>query len=370
MNRIVAKLRKHILAVLIVLVLAALGVTLSLSTSAASFVISLEAEAGSPGSSTVTLNSPAASGGSFVRFGGGSSGASTTPNFKIAVVGDSDISTNAKAVLNVIKNEGAQMVLHVGDFDYIDNPSSWNTQTTSVLGQNFPMMATIGNHDTTRIPDYQTEINKRSAGMACTGNRALRAICKMNGLVVVEEGIGAVYGRDNATEVSFVRDAMAANSSSLWKICAWHEQMRAMQVGPKTDSTGWLVWEECRKAGAIVFTGHDHNYQRTKTLTSFTEQTVDPTCNTVAVACVGPNRSFHILSGAGGYEIRSQERCLPTTPPYGCKGEWAKLYTLSQGGKYGATFVTFNVDGNPKLARGYFKDISGTVVDQFEIRRD
>jgi PKD repeat protein len=73
------------------------------------------------------------------------------------------------------------------------------------------------------------------------------------------------------------------------------------------------------------------------------------------------------VSGLGGRGIRDQLRCLPATYPYGCSGEWASIYTASQGADEGALFIEFYVDGNPRKGRGYFKDISGEVIDQFTI---
>ena len=49
---------------------------------------------------------------------------------------------------------------------------------------------------------------------------------------------------------------------------------------------------------------------------------------------------------------------------------WASIYTTNQGANFGAQFVTFNVDGNPKKARSYFKTISGTTIDNFVIFAD
>ena len=49
--------------------------------------------------------------------------ASETPrDFKAAFVGDMDMSADSKAVLRLIKSEGADFVLHVGDLDYHDSP--------------------------------------------------------------------------------------------------------------------------------------------------------------------------------------------------------------------------------------------------------
>lgn len=369
MKAVTQRLKAYKFPLIIVAVLVFVGLMMIVSSQAQSFVISREAELGSVGAPAVTVPSASASGGSYVSFQSGSSGTSTTPNFKVAFLGDQGVNSNAKAVLSLIKAQGADLIVHLGDFDYGNNPSAWESQTTSIMGSTFPQMAVIGNHDD-NVAGYQAQIAKRTAPATCSGSRGVRAVCKMNGLVVIEEGIGVTSGSNNSTDVSFVRDTLAANSSALWKVCAWHEQMAAMQVGGKGDSTGWDVFEECRKAGALVFTGHEHSYQRTKTLTSFANQTVDPTCNTVAVVCVGPNRSFTAVSGLAGIGVRDQRRCMPSTPPYGCKGEWASVYTTNQGAKYGALFITFNVNNNPKLAKAEFRNISNQVIDSFEIRRD
>ena len=58
--------------------------------------------------------------------------------------------------------------------------------------------------------------------------------------------------------------------------------------------------------------------------------------------------------------------------PYGCKGEWAKIYTKKQDARFGALFITFHVDGDPKKARGEFFNIKDpqTPIDSFTITAD
>ena len=138
---------------------------------------------------------------------------------------------------------------------------------------------------------------------------------------------------------------------------------------PREDDVGWGAYAEAIRGGAIVATGHEHSYARTRTLVDAENQTVDPSCSDAVQLCVGPGRSFVFQSGLGGRSIRRQKRCLPTTFPYGCNGEWASIYTSSQGAKYGALFIVFNVEGNPNRARGYFKNIAGVVVDSFTVVR-
>ncbi len=98
-----------------------------------------------------------------------------------------------------------------------------------------------------------------------------------------------------------------------------------MQIGGKGSSTGWEVYEECKMGGAIIATGHEHSYSRTKTLTSTESQIVDPDWPQVGEVRVAEGATFVFVSGLGGGSIRDQERCLPDAFPYGCNGEWASI---------------------------------------------
>jgi hypothetical protein len=40
------------------------------------------------------------------------------PDFKVAFIGDQGLTDDSKEVLRLIRDEGAEMVLHQGDFDY------------------------------------------------------------------------------------------------------------------------------------------------------------------------------------------------------------------------------------------------------------
>src|SRR3989344_8771310 len=71
----------------------------------------------------------------------------TPPNFKVAFIGDSGAGNNFQSVLNLIKAEGAQMVLHQGDFDYSAGPQLWMDKINNTLGATFPYLGSDGNHD-------------------------------------------------------------------------------------------------------------------------------------------------------------------------------------------------------------------------------
>ena len=299
----------------------------------------------------------------------------TDPNLKIAFIGDTGHGSSQQAVLSLIKSEGAQAVLHQGDFDYGDDPAGFWASVDNVLGPTFPYFASVGNHDmrswpTTVHPSYAQFLEDRMERIGVkpdnTDLNGEKYSIEFRGLKVVFVGQEKTGDRVYAPYIQ----SQLKNDNHIWKVCSWHKNMAAMQVGGKIDEMGWGVYEACKNAGAIIATGHEHSYERTKTLVSIQNQTTDPESPDPNRLTVGPGKTFVFVSGLGGESIRIQKRCLPSTPPYGCKGEWAKIYTSNQQAKFGALFITFNVDGNPNKAHGYFKNIVGKVVDEFDINKD
>lgn len=322
------------------------------------------------GSTTITATSEGVSGTASITVstttGGG--GGSTAPNLKVAFIADQGSGSDAIAVLQLIRDEGADMVLHQGDFDYENDPNLWESNVNSVLGENFPYFASVGNHDDNNFygaGGYQEKLQQRVdriADATCTGDLGVNSSCEYQGLFFVLSGVGTL-GDGHET---YIRDQLTADNST-WRVCSWHKNQEAMQVGGKSNSVGWEAYETCRELGAIIATGHEHSYSRTKTLTSTEFQTVDPDWSDPGALRVTAGATFVFVAGLGGASIRDQERCLPTTYPYGCNGEWASIYTSNQNAQHGALFIEFHVDGDPNKARGYFKDIDGQVVDQFTV---
>ncbi|MCI0695695.1 discoidin domain-containing protein [candidate division KSB1 bacterium] len=291
--------------------------------------------------------------------------AQTTPiNFKIAFIGDQGSGREARAVLNLIKNEGAAAVVHSGDFDYHDNPQAWDNLITSILGANFPYFASIGNHDDSNFygpGGYQFFMAERMnrLGITWNGDLGVQSSFKYNGIFFV---LTAPDVTGSGHDI-YIREVLAADSS-VWSISSWHKNMRLMQVGSKSNETGWEVYEESRKGGAIIATAHEHSYSRTHLLSSCQSQTVASFSDTLILTkdnVATPQdegRSFVFVSGLGGNSIRAQK----------LSGNWwASIYTSTQGANHGALFGTFNANGVPNRAEFYFKDINGVVPDSFVV---
>ncbi len=206
----------------------------------------------------------------------------TEANLKIAFIGDVGNGADQRAVLNLIKSEGAQAVLHQGDFDYHSDPVGFWSSVDNILGANFPYFVSVGNHDvskwpTTASPSYARMQFDRLTRMGVTPdslelNNEMYSLT-FKGLKVVF--VGEEKGTGDAVYAPYIRDQLKSDNH-VWKVCSWHRNMNAMQVGDKTDDMGWGVYEACRENGAIIATGHEHSYERTKTLTSIWNQVVDP----------------------------------------------------------------------------------------------
>ena len=289
-------------------------------------------------------------------------------NFRMAFIGDQGLGPDAVSVLNLIKQEGAQAVMHSGDLDYVDDPAAWEAQINSVLGANFPYFVSIGNHDELAWSGpngYQQFLESRfnRLGISWSGRLGVKSSFHYKGIFFVITPPGIASGFDDGASDIYIRDQLVADTS-VWSICSFHKNMRLMQIGGKTDETGWGVYEEARKGGAIIATGHEHSYSRTHLLSSMSSQTVASTSNTLHLT---EGNSFAFVSGLGGHSIRAQlltgnwwasayaSTCLPGDP------------ICQPNASSGALFGVFNVDGQPNKAAFYFKDINGRVVDQFVV---
>jgi len=280
----------------------------------------------------------------------------------VAFIGDQGTTGNSRAVLRMIKQQGADMVLHQGDLGYRNDPESWDAMITDILGGDFPYFASIGNHDTKTWSGprgYQARLRARLAriaGATCSGDLGVRSACTYRGLFFILSGIGTEPDddRDNPDHIAFIKDQLAETDAT-WRICSWHKNQNAMQLGDKPDAVGWQAYEACREGGAIVATGHEHSYSRTYLMDNFETQSV---ASSSRVLVLEKGKSFAFVSGLGGSSIRGEKR----------DGDWwADRYTKVQGADYGALFCTFNANGDANRALCHFRDIRGRVVDRFEI---
>ncbi len=297
----------------------------------------------------------------------------TTPeNFKVAFIGDTGYRENFRRVLELIKNENTDLVLHQGDLGYNENdPESdqlWLNVIEEILDSAytsgiFPYFYSIGNHEVPRWEEaggYRDMLKERFEAfnidyIGTEEQLGSKTAFYYNNLFITHAAPGIREEFTGNNHWLFLNRYLG-NSNSLWKICSWHKNQRAMQSEDGSDETGWEVYETCRENGALIMTGHSHTYSRTHVLSDMSEQEM---ADTESPLVIKPGQTIAFVSGLGGRSIREQEN-FDTS-------HFASIYTSSQNADYGALFIEFNVDNNPRKARGYFKNIDNEIIDEFEL---
>lgn len=282
-------------------------------------------------------------------------GSGTETGTKIAFIGDTNAGSNFQRVLDLIKREGAQLTLAMGDTVYAPGlESTWDNRVRTTLGNSDPALVVVGNHDVddgdwgTVRSLGQARLGRQSA-VTCSGTYGERATCRLNNVFIVVSGVGT-RGTQSDQE-SFIANSLANAPAGAWRICAWHKNQRLMQVGAKTDEVGWTAYENCRQRGALIMTGHEHSYSRTHLLSSMQNRTIADSSSPYTLT---NGRTIAVVTGIGGVDIRDQE----------LSGDWwGKIYTSTQGATHGALFGTFYSD----RAEFYLKNVDGAVVDTFTV---
>lgn len=320
-------------------------------------------ESGSSGgsSSGASTSGGSSSGGpSSGSSSGGSSGApavvpgATEANLKVAFLGDTNAGDDYKDVLALIKREGADLVVFQGDLTYSPTTSAqWLSVTDGALDNattKIPYLIARGNHDT----DWKTLGDGLGTRLTKWGLSTEDSTPTVANYSMVYKGLKFVFANDTETPSPSRNDYVKgrlAGDQHIWKICSWHRNMRDTQAGGKGDEMPWTMYESCREQGAIVAQGHSHTYSRSKTISADQALTVDPTCSDPFALCVGPGKHFFFDSSVGGVGLRTLENAS--------KPHWASTYASD----FGALFIEFHVDGDPRKARGYFKTVADVVID-------
>ena len=278
----------------------------------------------------------------------------SVPELRVAFIADQGLGPNAIAVLNLIKDEGAQMVLHQGDFDYQNDPDKWDRQISDVLGSDFPYFASIGNHDMRQLNGYQEKLYdrlKKNPDAVCNGDLGVKSSCTYKGLFFILAAPGMI-GSDYD---SFIEKQLNDNDST-WRICSWHIDMREKTI--VSYGIGWEVYESCKNGGAIIVNGHLHSYARSKTLIDMENQIVDPEWSKPNKLRVKEGATFTVVSGLGGAKPDNVREYY----------DWTTQFTHDQRPTDGgALFCTFNAGGQPNKAYCYFKNIDGRIIDEFTV---
>lgn len=274
---------------------------------------------------------------------------------KIAFVGDQGNNNKTDRVYQLILSEGAEALCVQGDFDYDNSPEQWETRMTSNLGADYPVFASLGNHDKGKAAEYQQKMRERlnRIGITWDGIIGEKSSLTYRGVFILLVAPG-VKGSEHDI---YLREKLST-TKAVWRIASWHKNRKILNTGGKGDDVDVSVYEAARLGGAMIINGHEHSYQRTHGLSKIEKSSVT-VANTSNTLKLDGSQTFVAVSGLGGKGIRNQDK----------DGEhWAAIATSDQGVNFGALFGEFGVSGDPRLAHFYFKDIDGTVWDDFFVR--
>jgi hypothetical protein len=269
---------------------------------------------------------------------------------KMAFIADQSLNKDAREVLRLIDKENAEALTISGDFDYANNPVAWVTQINSILGEDFPLFGSIGNHDLEQIWEYQSILATRAktVGAACTGNIGVKSHCLFKGVQIVSTAPGLV---PDTNYPEYIKNTLQASNARA-KVCSFHSNADAFQAGGHdSDYIGTDIYDACREGGAWSISGHSHNYLRTKSISNFAQKTVAPTDKKVLE--VGNGKGFHVTNGLGGRERYAVTKYASTSP----------YIATTFGDAPGALFCTFKTTGTTCA----FKNIKGEVKDTFTV---
>lgn len=92
----------------------------------------------------------------------------------MAFVGDQGTNENARAVLQLVANEGTDLLLLQGDLGYDRGASvKWIANIDEILGTQFPVLLTVGNHENYEWSVYRQWLLQRINDvpeLICEGN--------------------------------------------------------------------------------------------------------------------------------------------------------------------------------------------------------
>lgn len=287
----------------------------------------------------------------------------TPINTTIAIFGDQGLSENAVSVLQLVLAENAEAVIHVGDFDYVSSPSQWDELVSNNLGEQFPYYSVLGNHDAVsfKMPNgYQQKIwdrlQRTELVTFCRGDVGYSYVCSYKGIVFALTNPGLF--QSGSTAASFVKDAMATFGGRV-RLSGWHLVQTLYQVENKGNEATFDIYEQSRESGAFILTAHCHNYARSVPMARLTESPlISPYKDNNTVI---EGQTIVNVVGTGGYSLK---RCNSNREK---SNWWAKtgcVNTLD----YGALFCKFNYNGDPAVAYCYFKQIDGTILDEYTVR--
>jgi hypothetical protein len=164
-------------------------------------------------------------------------------------------------------------------------------------------------------------------------------------------------------QTAFIEKAFTA-FPSVWRVCSWHKNHHLYQIGNKFTEVGLPLYDACRRHGAIVTTGHEHSYARTKRMSSFESFEVDQPDELILL---NKGRSLAWVSGIGGIPLREGDPTLVSNHWWASTAATKNTATTIN---FGAVFCKFNLNGELRRAFCETKVVGNRVIDSWEMTSD
>ena len=310
-----------------------------------------------------------------------------TPSVIIASIGDIALD-NARPTLELVKEKDVDLLILNGDISYQADPEGLHQILDEVLGETFPVVITVGNHDTGIFTDYQevflerynkyresvtTEETDEVEVLRCLGEIGVNQVCSFKNLGFVLSGLGSTCMNDDELNANLQNQLRFMQENNvIWRTVYIHKNQELLQTGSKKDEVGYLAYELSIAMGAAVMNAHEHQVARTKSLKRVGPRIQDfvlasaddlfEAINGTETLTVGEGTSFVVLNGLGGKSIRKATREGLGRP------WWSTVFHSGNDANYGAHFCEYNVNGQNDLAYCYFETVDGRIVDEYFVR--
>jgi len=293
--------------------------------------------------------------------GGGGSGGNPPPStadFKIAFVGDEGCENATEDVIQLITDNGFDVLVSGGDHAY-ESASCWtnlfNPLKTSLGSTNF--FSAYGNHEYEEsggINPYKTFF----------GDTLTYFKIKVEniGFVVMDTNIDIDQSSTQGGKVTQWLAEHNADSSVEWKIVVMHHPWWV--DGSRNEANEFNQIQEWHSAFTtagvdLVICAHNHNWQRTHQLTY---NSGDPLHSPNIAASTSPYtqgaRLIHVVTGGGGHDSGTGLYQLPSQPSF-------QAY---QSRLYNGVWVIESSNSGQTLSC-YFLNTDNTKFDEFVLNR-
>ena len=113
----------------------------------------------------------------------------------VAFYGDQGVGVTPSAVLQLTKQENAEILFLLGDFEYGAGPVEWEKQFNSILGPEYPIIGSVGNHDVVSLSSWVqlsqllvARLVRTNMSKTCFGQNGVNMVCSYKGLSFYSSG--------------------------------------------------------------------------------------------------------------------------------------------------------------------------------------